>query len=844
MPSDNQALLLQVSADTSKALKQLDNLQNRIKGTSRQIDRSLSSTNDNLARKFGRGLGTTVRGELEGIASRAGPAAGALNGFGAAGLAAAAALGALTVAAGRAIEAMSFGDELQTSADKLQITAEALQELQFAAEETDVPLESLEAGLAKLNGTIGAFKTGIGGKKVAGAFEALGISKESLDDVTDATQLLPILADRLGQVSDTASQVQIARKLGIEDLLPLLRQGSNGLAEMRDRARELGLVISNDTVKALADADRQMELATRQIQANLRVAFSGLAVDIAKATAGLAEFLTALRQSQAGWAVFLRTLSRGPGAAFNATIDLIPIGRTVRARGRENAARAGGRQRIADIQDALSKPLPKPDTGSGFELDLPRSGGSKGKTAKEIKDTTAQREAEVDSALRDVERDFLAAWDRLLVNADARADVATQLLSLEQEARNAAIDKQKADIAADEGLSAAKKAELTNKLEIVRGEEEKVARLKQDAIDREASRQKSQEALQLQQADIDAQSEAVNLALAMARTASDRRALELELLDLADRRAQAELDAINAVNGSTEAEIAIAQKKKAQLEATRGGREAQVRQNTQGPLESMFDSLPQTADEVNERMEALAANGISDVVDGLAQAINGTRSLGDVFKSVIAQMAVDLTRLNLQRALAGLIGSFGGSFGGSGGGFFSNAATSGSNFNFTLPGMADGGPVRGPGTGRSDSVPAMLSNGEFVVSAAAARKHGAWLAAINAGREPHMKGGGLFSLGLLGALGIKHPAASLIPGLRRANKLGPGALFGGVGKLPNLSGLLGKGGGNSTSHTFSPTLNLSVQPHPGMTMADARRTGAQVGAAAMREMALAKRRGF
>jgi TP901 family phage tail tape measure protein len=48
---------------------------------------------------------------------------------------------------------------------------------------------------------------------------------------------------------------------------------------------------------------------------------------------------------------------------------------------------------------------------------------------------------------------------------------------------------------------------------------------------------------------------------------------------------------------------------------------------------------------------------------------------------------------------------------------------------------AGGGMVFGPGTGTSDSVPAMLSRGEFVMSAAAVAKYGAsMMGAINAGR--------------------------------------------------------------------------------------------------------------
>ena len=69
--------------------------------------------------------------------------------------------------------------------------------------------------------------------------------------------------------------------------------------------------------------------------------------------------------------------------------------------------------------------------------------------------------------------------------------------------------------------------------------------------------------------------------------------------------------------------------------------------------------------------------------------------------------------------------------------------------------LAGGGHVTGPGTGTSDSIPAMLSNGEYVVRAASTRKFLPLLEAINTGRLP------AFALG------------------------GP------VGALPNLSGLSG-----------------------------------------------------
>lgn len=56
---------------------------------------------------------------------------------------------------------------------------------------------------------------------------------------------------------------------------------------------------------------------------------------------------------------------------------------------------------------------------------------------------------------------------------------------------------------------------------------------------------------------------------------------------------------------------------------------------------------------------------------------------------------------------------------------------------------ASGGYISGPGTGTSDSIPARLSNGEFVVKAAAVQKYGtAFFDALNSARVPRFAHGG------------------------------------------------------------------------------------------------------
>ena len=83
------------------------------------------------------------------------------------------------------------------------------------------------------------------------------------------------------------------------------------------------------------------------------------------------------------------------------------------------------------------------------------------------------------------------------------------------------------------------------------------------------------------------------------------------------------------------------------------------------------------------------------------------------------------------------------------GGIISEAmiAAAGANAGSSAFGAAaTGGYISGPGSSTSDSIPARLSNGEFVVNAASVKKYGVdYLHAINTGRAHHYSSGGLVS---------------------------------------------------------------------------------------------------
>lgn len=75
-----------------------------------------------------------------------------------------------------------------------------------------------------------------------------------------------------------------------------------------------------------------------------------------------------------------------------------------------------------------------------------------------------------------------------------------------------------------------------------------------------------------------------------------------------------------------------------------------------------------------------------------------------------------------------------------------------------FPGMATGGEVVGPGTGTSDSIPTMLSHGEFVVNAYRTKRYLPLLKAINSGNVPMLASGGL-----VGAMPLQQPSGFSVP---------------------------------------------------------------------------------
>lgn len=166
-------------------------------------------------------------------------------------------------------------------------------------------------------------------------------------------------------------------------------------------------------------------------------------------------------------------------------------------------------------------------------------------------------------------------------------------------------------------------------------------------------------------------------------------------------------------------------------------------------IEGIKQSLPSMNEVLGENIIG-AIEGISDVFRRTITQWDGTiggffRSVGANFVYLAKQITAELIKMLVFKALLRLFGSALGGIGGGGAG-----GGGGGSPGYNWGQYASGGMVRGPGSATSDSVFAALSNGEFVIQAAAVRKWGAgFFQQLNNLSTPQfaMAGGGMIGGG-------------------------------------------------------------------------------------------------
>jgi len=160
---------------------------------------------------------------------------------------------------GVAQKTANAGDAIQKMAKRTGLSTEALSEYKHAAELSGTSLESLEKGVKRMQSTIYDAEKGL--STATDALEDLGVTSEELAGKSPEQQF-EILSSALADVDDASRKAALAQDIfgraGTE-MLPMLAEGSEGIAKMRQEARDLGIVFDQEAADSAAKFNDDMD---------------------------------------------------------------------------------------------------------------------------------------------------------------------------------------------------------------------------------------------------------------------------------------------------------------------------------------------------------------------------------------------------------------------------------------------------------------------------------------------------------------------------------------------------------------------------------------------------------
>lgn len=163
-------------------------------------------------------------------------------------------------------DTIEYGDHLDEMSQSVGIATDALQELQYVASFSSISADSMAMSVGHLSRNMQAAAKG--SAEASEAFKGIRL-KDANGNLRAADDVLGDLADKFQAMPDgaqkTALSMQVFGRAG-KEMIPFLNAGRDGLEKMRQEARDLGLVMSAETIKAsaeLADDLDRLKATTR-----------------------------------------------------------------------------------------------------------------------------------------------------------------------------------------------------------------------------------------------------------------------------------------------------------------------------------------------------------------------------------------------------------------------------------------------------------------------------------------------------------------------------------------------------------------------------------------------------
>lgn len=173
-------------------------------------------------------------------------------------------------------QSIDAADRIGELAEITGVSTEEMSKLAYAAKLSATDSETLAASMSKLSRQMA--EAAGGSESAKAGFDAIGVSVKNADgSLKGTTQVLGEVADKFAMYEDGAAKSALAQEIfgkSGAQLIPLLNQGSAGIADLADEADRLGLTLSDNAAKAAGEFNDRLD--------QLTAAKQGLGVQIAQ----------------------------------------------------------------------------------------------------------------------------------------------------------------------------------------------------------------------------------------------------------------------------------------------------------------------------------------------------------------------------------------------------------------------------------------------------------------------------------------------------------------------------------------------------------------------------------
>ena len=596
--------------------------------------------------------------------------------------------------------AVEYADNIGDTAEQIGITSKSLQELRYAALQSGVATDEFDKAMLQFSKRLGEAQQE--SNETSKALKRIGIEMDQIRGMKP-DEVMKLVADNLHRAGDSMAQASVAADLftarvGLK-MVPVLSQGASGLKRLADEAHRMGLVLSDETLDKADEADKifnQMGIALKVAGVHAAVAFlpamrdlrnlftssdfqqgvKDFSENLGKIISWIVENKSEVLAITAAFTGFRILSAFGPwGMAAGAALGYFGSKALVSGQTAEQAAE---RVKALDAElNRLNDQLQSTQEPSQLRL---------------LRSTIAIVEkqlTEAHAALAKFNKEAAGEKPKINVSQTAPAGPFFHDKTIEQ---IQTLDFQTQKLLGHFDGFAPGFAEAARGLGLFG-------------------------------------TTAENTVFTVSKLPEELQALNDAMLD---NEAAKVIDGLKTETQKYETELA-------KLTVLQQQGKISSEQYNEAVMKLRFPSLTQAiadANNLNKQLDQFSTNSLNNTADALTDVITGTKDAKEAFSELAKSIVRDLIAMTVKALIFRTVGGFlfgfseGGSVGGGGGDFLGS-----------FLGLKDGGPVhalggglfRGPGTGTSDSIPAMVSNGEYIVRASQASKHADLLRAINSG---------------------------------------------------------------------------------------------------------------